>query len=343
MSDSSRIPIVVVVPEESVEASHEVGHVCSSPGQRHLAAYSLTHPSVLLLSEECRRETTLAKPPGELCLSVNLTGNLLAYSDLDNRLRVRSLPAEQEVIVDDCPEVLDVRFDEQGRLWTVRRHDELLVEVRGAGDWRVIGQSEVSDFGAGADIRPGPSQEVMFVSPYSGQSEQENFLCDFENGELRTQSMRAMDGDQFVFAAPGIAKVVALDFWHCEIACFTHPYDAPVARRPWPDFDEEEREYEQPGYYGCFLDDEHFLAGSSEGRLFVFQLTPLGVKKEIHVAGYEPVPSVVKFPTLKDASGLVSDLLYFGQYGEHVAAFFAPDHRSPRPQLVTLRVSDLLM
>ena len=186
----SQLPIVIVTPEDDVEPPHKVDHICGSPGGRHLAAYSLKHASVWLLSEKSRCEIELFESPGEFNLSVDLTGNLLAYTYSDSLLRIRHVNSSAEQIFDDCPKLFATRFDEQGRLWTVRQDDELIVELRAADDWQVIGQRRVNDQGGGADLGPSPSQNAMIVSPYSGQSEQENFFCEFEDVKIRTHQLK---------------------------------------------------------------------------------------------------------------------------------------------------------
>ena len=99
---------------------------------------------------------------------------------------------------------------------------------------------------------------------------------------------------------------------------------------------------ERPGYYGCYIEQGCFLAGSSEGRLFLIELEPFRVRREIHIAGHAPVPAAVKYPSLSDACGFVSDLVAFGCFGRYIAAFFTEDHRSPCPQLVIVRTCDFV-
>lgn len=336
----------LVTPVQSFTVPYPVDHLVASPGERYLVATSPEATVVLVLSEAGQRhELELPRPTSSLCTSIDSTGSLLAFVNADDsQLQVRYLKSGQQVTVQHHSEVVDVRFDGQGRLWTIRRGAErFVVELRAAESWEVIADSEFSDDyfrEGGAWLRSSSSGEGMFVAAYSGQSEMENYLCEVKHGSLLTRHIQAMDGDQFIFPAPDNATALTLDHEVCEIACYSSPYSTAIARLPWPDY--EECENERPGYYGCYLDGDHFLAGSSEGRLFLIQLAPLQIKKEIQVAGHVPVPASIKYPSLADAFGLVSDLTVFGRCGDSVVAFFARDHRSPCPQLVILPIPDLI-
>jgi len=348
MTNAPQIETTVVTPVQSVEIPHRIGHVTTSPGDQYLAAYSPEASAVSLLSGTgVRREIHLAKPTGSLCLSVDTTGNFLAFAySEDDRLYVRRLDSDQEEIVQHSSELIDARFDGRGRLWTVRRGTErFVVELRAARNWEEIAYVEIGDayfLEGGAELRPATSEDAMFVGVYSGQSEQENYICEVEHELVVARQVAAMDGEQFVFATPNSATVVALDHVECEIACFRHPFNASIARLTWPDYAEDRCEDERPGYYGCYIEQGCFLAGSSEGRLFLIEFEPFRVRREIHIAGHAPVPAAVKYPSLSDACGFVSDLVAFGCFGRYIAAFFAEDHRSPCPQLVIVRTCDFV-
>lgn len=326
--------------------SHPVGHLATSPGERYLVAYSSETPVISVLSEAGqRKEVELTRPTNGLCMSIDSTGSLLAFANAyDSHLHVQNLELGQQVSIQQRSEVVHVRFDRQGRLWIIRRGAKrFVVELRVAQTWEMIADSEFSDdyFREGwAELRPSPSGDTMFVAAYSGQSEIENYLCLLEGNSLLIRHAPAMDGNQFVFPAPDDATALLLDHETCEIACFSAPYRTATADLPWPD--NEECDDERPGYYGCYIDDGHFLAGSSEGRLFLIQLDPFRVKAEIQVAGHVPVPASIKYPSLADTCGLVSNLTVFGRCGDSVVAFFARDHRSPCPQLVFLPIPDLI-
>ncbi len=81
--------------------SHLVGDLATSPGHQYLVAYSPADSTASLLSEEgtCR-EIKLAKPIDGLCLSVDSTGNRVAFAYTeDHRLRVRHLDSGREEVV----------------------------------------------------------------------------------------------------------------------------------------------------------------------------------------------------------------------------------------------------
>jgi len=93
MTNAPQIETTVVTPVQSVEIPHRIEHVTTSPGDQYLAAYSPEASAVSLLSGAGgRREIHLAKPTGSLCLSVDSTGNCLAFAySEDDRLYVRRL------------------------------------------------------------------------------------------------------------------------------------------------------------------------------------------------------------------------------------------------------------
>jgi len=336
----------VVTPAQSSTVPHRVGDLITSPGERHLVVYSSETPAVSLLSETWqRREIELSQPTGSLCMSIDSTGSLLAFaSPEDDRLYVRHLGSDQQMTVQHRSELVDVRFDGRGRLWTIRRGAErFVVEMRAAGTWEMLADSEFSDACfLRAELRPSPSGDAMFVAAYSGHGDHENYLCEAEHDSLQARHIPAMDGQQIVFLSPDDATALTLDHMTCEVACFRHPFNASIARLPWPDYVEGECEDELPGYFGCYVDGGHFLAGSADGRLFLIELTPFRVRKEIQVAGHTPVSASIKHPSLSDACGFVSDLLVFGRCGNSVAAFFAKNHRSPCPRLIILPITDLV-
>ena len=348
MKSADKIQRTSVHPEKSVLVPHQVGHLASSPGERHLVAYSPEVASITVISENCDfRKIELAQPTGNLCLSIDTTGSLLAFSgSIANRLHIRHIDSNQSVTIIPQSDLVDARFDGQGRLWTVRRGtDQFIVELRDSGSWKLLGISMVGDdyyLEGGAELRPGPSDDAMFVGVYSGQSEQINYLCEAKDGGLLARHISAMDGEQFVFIAPNGRTAVTLDHENCEIVCFSQPFNVSNKRIHWPGYVEDDCEDERPGYHGCFIDDGHFLAGSSEGRLFLIELFPFGIKKEIQVVGHEPVPASVKYPSLSDACGFVSDLLYFGRYGNSIAFIFAENHRSMSPMLIVLPTTEII-
>ncbi|MCJ8331562.1 MAG: hypothetical protein MJH11_16495 [Lentisphaeria bacterium] len=228
-------------------------------------------------------------------------------------------------------------------MWSIRRESEsFVVEVRSSGTWELVSQVSISDSyfaDGGAEFRPEGAGNTAFIGVYSGQSEQENYLCRFDSGTLSAQCISSMDGDQFVFASG--ENLITLDHGNCQVARFDGSGKC-TSKIVWPDYSEDGAEDERPGYYACYLDDHHFLAGSSEGRLFVLGLDPLRIAIEVTIEGFEPVPLAERYPTLSEIEGFGSDLRYFGRCGGDIYFFFAKSHQSETHQLAIVPVLDLL-
>lgn len=337
----------MVRPSHAFTLPHRVGHVTVSPCERHLVAFSPEESTVSIFSAaSVCEQVDLGQPTGSLCLAIDPTGTFLAFAhEGDDRLQVWNLRANERVPVSHASEVVDARFDALGRLWTVRRGIEsYVVELRSAGDWQKISEIEAGDayfLEGGAQLGGGQSENSLLLSVYSGQSEQQNFLCQVQEGRMTARHLASMDGEQFMFASQDSAAVVVLDHVDCAALCFRNPQEAPLARIPWPDYEEGECEDERPGYFGCHIGGNRFLAGSSEGRLFLAGLSPFRFLKEIEIAGHAPVPASVKYPTLSDACGRVSNLAMFGRRGDVVIAFFAESPQT-RPQVTIIPIAEIL-
>lgn len=334
-------------PVQSFTLSHLVGHLAVSPREQHLVAYSPENSviSVFFQKGECR-QVDLGQPTGGLCMAVDDSGTLIAFARAgDDCLQLRNLDSMEHRSIQHASEVVDARFDRMGRLWTVRRDIQgYVVEMRAARSWELVSQAEVGDKyfrQGGAEFRAATSNDAMIVELYSGHGEQQNYQLEVGDRAITARHLSILDGFKFLFASQNGSKVVILDHETCSVECFEPPYCEPFGGLPWPDYIEGESEDERPGYYGCHINADYFLAGSSEGRLFLFDLSPLGVKKEIQIAGHLPVPAAVKYPSLSDATGMVSDLTVFGRCGETVIAFFASNNGT-RPEVAIIPIREIL-
>lgn len=334
-------------PVQSFTLSHLVGHLAVSPQEQHLVAYSPEDSAISVFSQKGeRREVDLGEPTGSLCMAVDDSGTRIVFARPgDDCLQLRNLDSMEHRSIQHASEVVDARFDRKGRLWTVCRDAQcFVVEMREPGSWELVSQTGIGDeyfCEGGANLRSAASDDAMFVEIYSGQSEQENYCIAIEAGGIVACHFSELDGEQFVFASPSNPTLVTLDHERCVVQCFHPPFREPIGYLPWPDYVEGESEDERPGYYGCHINADYFLAGSSEGRLFLFDLSPLGVKKEIQIAGHLPVPAAVKYRSLSDATGMVSDLTVFGRCGETVIAFFAPNNGT-RPEVAIIPIREIL-
>jgi hypothetical protein len=301
-----------------------------------------------LFSEHGRRVRSLALSHSIDCMTVSVSadGRDLAFVEPDSgALWVLDVDTGHEAEVARESAVTSCRFDVESRLWTVRALPEgFVVELRAAGTHALVASAAFGDayFAAGgACIHRGPDSRSVLLETYSGQSEQEHYLCEWgEGARLRIQHFPALDGNESVFAAE--AGELAVSFDHSDPAVVTCriPPGEPITRVPWPDYVEEDGEDERPGYDACFLNRTHVLVGSQEGRLFVFDAPRGTFVSEIHVEGHAPVPLSEKYPSLSD-QGLVSDLASFGRCGESVVAFFAGAHRASADYVV-LPITELL-
>ncbi len=343
---NASVKYLCVEAEEISTVPHPIAELAVSPSENFLLAYSLQGAAVsLFTTDRLRKEINLPDAARSPCLCISSDGKHLAYIN-EGRLQlvIRDVETGRAEVVPHQSEVVDAKFDDQGRVWTVRKEEHgFVVEIRNPLSWDLLSSAKMSDSyfaQGGAVIRAGSAADAMYIAAYSGQSEQENYLCMLDGQKMSARHLAEMDGDQFVFACPK-GRTLTLDHIRCEIAVFAQD-DQCISRIGWPDYVEGEAEDERPGYYGCYLDENHFLAGSQEGRLFIVQLSPLCVLSEIAVLGFEPVPFAAKYPSLSGILGSGSDLCFFARCGSYVYTFFAADYRSPSQQLALLGIPDLL-
>lgn len=65
----------------------------------------------------------------------------------------------------------------------------------------------------------------------------------------------------------------------------------------------------------CYIDDQHALASSNSGRVFMLDVKQLEVEDEVAVEGHEPRPVCEYYPKLKDESELATDIAWFNKVG----------------------------
>lgn len=337
---------IVIDAQKVLTVPHQVDQVATAPNDKFLLAYHSQETTVsLFATDHSRKDIELSSPTGSLCMCISSDGKHLAYaSEGSSELLVHNLATGREAAVLHDSDVVDARFDGKGRLWSARREEDgFVVEVRHPLSWEFLSATQVSDSyfaEGGAEIRYGSDEDSMYVAAYSGQSEQENYACTLHEDRVEAKHVAEMGGQQFVFACSH-GRTLTLDHMNCEIACFSGEGHC-ASRIGWPDYAEDETEDERPGYFGCQLDEIHFLAASQEGRLFIVRLDDLQILSEIAVKGFEPVALSAKYRSLSDIQGSGSDLRFIGRCGGYVYTFFADDHHSCSHQIAILAVAELL-
>jgi hypothetical protein len=72
----------------------------------------------------------------------------------------------------------------------------------------------------------------------------------------------------------------------------------------------------------CYVSDRQALAASNEGRIYLIDTQAMAIADEIGVAGHEPRPIGVYYPTLAAEGGIATDLACFTRFGETVMFVF---------------------
>ena len=342
------IPTKIACPTMAGTLAHPVGTASTSPGGGFLVAASSESTRVSIWSADGQhREEDLGCAFDCTSASIDGRGKLVAFiGPKTGQLGVFDLSERRWVGVEQESGSVAGAFDEQSRLWVVRATREgFVAELRAAETAELLASTSFgsSYFAAGgAWLQPGPRPNTALVETYSGQSEQEYYLCSFgPGGRMLAKHLPILDGDQHVFLSERARFVVSLDHEDPAVIRYTLAFEGGSTRLPWPDYDELKCEDERPGYQCAFLDETHALVSSSEGRLFVLDVASMAFASEIHVDGHAPVPMSIKYPTLAEP-GLVSDLVAFGRCGAFVVALFAEGARAPAPSYVLLPVAALL-
>ena len=75
----------------------------------------------------------------------------------------------------------------------------------------------------------------------------------------------------------------------------------------------------------CYLDNQHALAGTGEGRVFLIDTKNLRIEEEVAIEGHEPRPIGEYYPKLKNERGLGTDITWFTKLGNVIVFVFRRD------------------
>ncbi|MEM7011714.1 MAG: hypothetical protein AAF585_09540 [Verrucomicrobiota bacterium] len=350
MTDISFDHLKRVKPASVHKLDHAVTMVQSSPNLQHMAAWSGKGEVTIVSNGQISNRLSLGEVGG-MEMSVDNSAQQLAHV----------LPESSHAVILDVNTgdraLIDVgfgskveacRFDSKGRIWITRAiEDHFVIELRTPPDWALQASAPFSGdgfSGAGSITWPG-SADYVLAQIYSGQSENETFVCEWNGAEqIAVRRVDAIsETENFPLVSPLGSEAISIDHTSMQLSRIAWPYEEIIEQVPWPDFDEEEAEDERPGFAACFLDDVNAMLSSYEGRLFVLHTRSMRFADEISVAGFEPFPGSQKYPTLSDVENLVvSNLLNIGRCGDFVAAFFGPDYRTTSPQMALIPIRTFL-
>ena len=91
-----------------------------------------------------------------------------------------------------------------------------------------------------------------------------------------------------------------------EVRRYNYPRGPLIARMEWP-FEGDD----QIGDFMAFVDTNRALLTSTNGRLFLVDLTKMAIVEELSFHGHEPKPVEEFYPSLIGDRGLCSDLAFF--------------------------------
>jgi hypothetical protein len=75
----------------------------------------------------------------------------------------------------------------------------------------------------------------------------------------------------------------------------------------------------------CYLDQQHALAGTGEGRIFLVDTAAMRIEDEIAIKGHEPRPIREYYPILAKERGLGTDIAWFTRLGDVIVFVFRRD------------------
>ena len=312
--------MITVRPSAELALDHRAYHRLAVAASGHvLAASEKGHCSLVGPDFSLSKSFHLSEPPTSIALAP--AGDRMAVTT-PNGTRILDVFTQNTVTTFSGPfECVAFSLD-GGILWSLRRLNDDLVsaEVRDCQTWSLVTQAELHDpFGESSFyIDFHPRGEYVSIWAAAGQDGQAIFFA--RANRTSVEITRLADVNQTTppnFYRDGSSFLILGDC-NNELRHYSFPDCAVLGavRCPEDDFVGDDAQ---------FVGDHQALMQASESRLYLVDLRTYSIVDEVAIAGHEPRPIPQLYPTLKDDTGIGSDLCFFQQLRQ--GTFISVHHR----------------
>lgn len=296
--------MIVATPHTTAALGHRALHVAAA-NSGHIVALSKDGLGSLIAPDHVTATRfqlgfqvagTAISPDGKrLALLEDIGMSMVALPDLVEEVRVAD-------IVEAC------LFSSSGSwLWSASHANSntAVLEIRDPTTGSVIVRTEVPDpFGSSSlMLFRYPTEDRVALWVAAGQDGQCLYWGNYDGSKLTTQRFLDLtdttppsfdrSGDRFLVVSGGGVRLYA------------YPGGPELGRVVWPLDDDP------PAETISFVDNEHAMVHSGNGRLFLIDLRQMQVMEEISIRGHEPRPVHELYPNLQRDQELCSDLSTF--------------------------------
>ncbi len=325
-------------PDSRIDLEHRAYYLRGSrQGSLIVAASQDGHFSLIGLSGNtilARRPSpklnAISLHPSERMLALvdGVTGTL-SVQNIDGReiAQIRPPRIEDHASTSMRPGFGDCFFDESGEfLWLVASLsvDECQLSLVETKSWSITQNTILKDRFGQSSFSFHPMGKPGLVSLWitAGQDGQEIFYLKQEGlGFSSKREENLTNCTPPAFSEDGSAFLVLAEDY--SIRRYAFPSMKQIA--PACLFDDEDNPFAESL---CYLDSQHALAGTNEGRIFLFDTTMMRVEDEIAIEGHEPRPIGEYYPILAKESGLATDITWFSRLGDVIIFVFRRDRKT---------------
>ncbi|MCE9554491.1 MAG: hypothetical protein K8T91_14090 [Planctomycetes bacterium] len=308
--------LAVVTPQASFELGCPACLVTATPEMKHILVQGLPGPT-FLFDDELRLQRQLRHYEMQ-AVAISADGTLIAFrssSALHIITRdgtvVYKKSSQPDAGASITPECL---FSDDGRFfWSVEHLADYRtqLEVRDTSTWDVVATCfiDTPEKGIPAFLDWHPNRSTVSIWAPAGQDGQWVFWAVLEDGHLTVSRAVAVVNTTWpAFHASGKEFVVVKDLY--TVARFSFPECALLGELEW-----DESLDDGLGDFCCYIADTKVAVSSTNGRLFVVDLTDMSFAGEISVAGHPPRACHELYPMLKENAELIGDLQFFQRLG----------------------------
>jgi hypothetical protein len=317
-------PDVHVRPIWKLDLHHAATMIASTPGAKRIAINS-EGPFISLADIDRSELRTIKLSEPARHVAIDSRGESLAIVSASHKLQVLGLESStfgHELARLEAP-VYDVcAFSrDDSLLWTVGLLPDDTAEIYcyDSRSWEIIGRHRFRPLigGCGFILTIHPQEDLVGLWACGGPDEIWNYWIRLTTAGIELQHQQELDGSTApCFNTRGDRFVVLNGY---DLAAFSFP-DCKNLYPPMTAMDENEDDMFAESM--CYLDsaaDDHVLASTSEGRIFVVALEHGEMVAEVVLEGHEPKPCYQVYIALsKTDDRLCSDLHSFISEGDNL-------------------------
>jgi hypothetical protein len=319
---------VTIFPLTEVVLTHRAYHVAVAESG-HVVAVSQNGAGSLISPD---RDTTtpfkVSFDPRNVAIAAN--GSLLAVTGENGLTIISTSTLKPSHRLDESFE--SSHFSSNGLLWCCARLDSQTValEIMDPQTWRAVARTKITDPFSDSyfQLLPHPDPECVVAWAAGGQDGQSLFWARRNDRTIVIDRFPELDDTTWPSFGPTGKEFLVISGHDAEVRRYSYPRGPISARMQWP----FEAEGDQIGDFVAFVDANHALLTSSNGRLFIADLVRMVIEDEIRIHGHEAKPLEELYPGLRGERGLGSDLSFFSRLPREQFLSIHRELPSPHPE-----------